>query len=245
MIDNDMGWIWKGVLHESIVNSQNRSGEILEGLYIDFRASDGNRFRDPKKFFNDAQILEHALQNDPLNARYVFYLAQSYLNARELSAALKNFEKRVSMPGESDETFFSQFCVGYLQDLLKMSDETVITSYLKAFELDPKRAEPLERLGQFFYKKGWAILGYLLAQYALAMPHSPGLNSHRLHWVYDYSLQLLLADCAFLLGRIEEADRAYRKVFECALMPQHLQKHVQRRLITTSSSSKPSSRASS
>ena len=245
LIDNDEGWRWKGVLHEAVIHTQDRVGEILEGVYIDFSSNDGNRFRDPKKFFNDALVLEKALQDDPTNSRYVFYLAQSYFNAREFSLALLNFEKRLTMPGESEETFFAQFCVGYLQEHLKSNDETVIASYLKSFELNPVRAEPLERLGQFFYQKGWTILSYLLARYALAMPHSLSLNSHRLHWVYDYSLQLLLADSAFSLGRLDEADRAYREVFACASLPEHLQKHVQRRLICTEMSSKPSSRASS
>ena len=237
LIDNDMGWIWEGVLHESVINSSDREGEILDNLCIDFSANDGNRFRDPKKFSKDAQILEQALQADPGNARYVFYLAQSYLNAREFSFALKNFERRISMQGEPDETFFAQFCVGYLQDHLKMQSEIVIASYLKAYELDPLRAEPVERLGQFFYQKGWAILGYLLAQYALAMPRLSGFNSHQLHWVYDYSRQLLMADCAFSLNRIDEADRLYRKVLECASMPDHLRLQVHRRLIITTMSS--------
>ena len=241
LIDNDIGWKWKGVLHEAIINSHDQCGEILEGVYIDFSANDGNRFSDPQKYHNDARVLEKALQEDPFNSRYVFFLAQSYLNARELSYALLNFEKRTAMPGESDETFFAQFCVGYLQDLLKMSDETVICSYLKAFEMNNSRAEPLERLGQFFYQKGWSILGYLLAKYALTIPHCLGLNSHRLHWVYDYSLDLLLADCADLIGKVDEAQRSYRKVLECASIPQNIRAHVQRRLISTPISSRASS----
>jgi glycosyltransferase involved in cell wall biosynthesis len=241
LINQDRRWKWKGVLHESIINETDQGGEILEGVYIDFCSTDGNRFRDPKKFIHDAQILEKALQDDPTNARYMFYLAQSYLNAKELPLALKNFERRTFMPGENDETFFAQFCVGYLQDLLKMSDTTVISSYLLAFELNPSRAEPLERLGQFFYQKGWPLLGYLIAKYAMAIPYTSNLNSHRLFWIYEYSLPLLLADCADAIGQVEEAQEAYQRALRYESLPYNQRLRIQRRLMSTSISSTASS----
>ena len=64
-----------------------------------------NRFKcqsqDSKKYHKDAQILEEALRKDPLNTRNIFYLAQSYLNAKEYNLALQNYQKRSVMGGMS------------------------------------------------------------------------------------------------------------------------------------------------
>ncbi|MBF8263291.1 MAG: hypothetical protein HW387_956 [Parachlamydiales bacterium] len=230
LVDRHPGWKWDGVVHESVINSQEMEGGALHDAIIDFRPRDGHRFSDPNKFLKDAEVLEKALQKDPANARYVFYLAQSYFNAREFPLALKNFEKRVSMGGEKGEVYISLLCIGYVQDLLKMDDDRIIGSYLLAFQYNSSRAEPLERLGQFFYQKGWHFLGYLIAQYALSIPRTTDLSVHAFHWVYDYSLRLLFADCAFAINRFQESADAYRQVLKSDQLPAELKERVNKRL---------------
>jgi glycosyltransferase involved in cell wall biosynthesis len=226
MVDNDPNWKWVGVLHESIVNTKEMGGEILRDAIIDCSAKDGFRFCDPQKFHKDARILEKALQDDPSNSRYVFYLAQSYLNAGQYFLALQNYMKRAGMSGESCETFFSQFCVGYLQDFLKMGDRLVIESYLKAIRMNAERAEPYERLGRYFYQKGWPLLGYLLAQRACFLPKRSSYSSYVLHSAYDFAVLLLKADCAKLIGKREEADRDYRCLLADGRLPSNIRQKI-------------------
>lgn len=230
LIGNDPGWKWVGVLHEAIIHEEKIEGKILQDAIIDFTAMDGNRFNDPDKFLNDAKVLEKALKKDPSNPRYVFYLAQSYFNARRYPKALENFQKRLTMRGEDGEAFFSLYCIGYIQEEMKIDSETVVGSYLKAFEFKPMRAEPLERLAQFFCKKNWPLLGYLISKFGLNIQTEMDFNSHALPWVYDYSLELIFADSAYAIRAFNESLVAYHHLQENAKLPEHYLSHVKRRI---------------
>ena len=145
----------EGVLHESMINTQCQAqGDLLEGVVDDFSARDGRRSRDPAKYRKDAEMLRKALEIDKDNSRYVYYLALSYVNSGELELALKSFEKRATMNGENEETFFSQFGVGYLEETLQKGFESIVESYSKAYQLNPTRREPIDRLAHLFQEKG-------------------------------------------------------------------------------------------
>jgi glycosyltransferase involved in cell wall biosynthesis len=235
LINRHPGWKWKGVVHETMINSQEMCGENLVGATIDCRPKDGHRCSDPDKYLKDAQVLERALAEEPDNARYVFNLAQSYLNAHLLPQALKNFEMRALMPGDPQETFFALFCVGYLQEILRMDEKIVIMSYLSACRSNPLRAEPLERLGNYFQKKGWHLLSYLLGKEAAALEAPREYNTHILAWVYDYSALLLYAEGAERIGKKKEALDAYIELIQKDSLPPEQKKAVEKSIRRLSS----------
>jgi glycosyltransferase involved in cell wall biosynthesis len=226
MIDRDLGWKWIGVIHETIVNYREMSGKVLSNAVIDFSFMDGHRFSNPNKFLNDAAVLEDALRKEPLNARNIFYLAQSYFNSGSYEKALKNFEKRTLQKGEEGEMFFSLYCIGYIHYQMKRASEVIINSYLAAFEFKPKRAEPLERLAHYFYEKKWTLLSYLVAKFAKELSIEVMYNSHALQWVYDYSLDLILADASFVLGWNQESFNLYCNLNQNSKLPKSYYSHV-------------------
>src|SRR5262249_49197112 len=69
------GYRYEGVLHEVLTSKTARPEARLEGLVYRIRV-EGVRSSDPEKYRNDAHILEKALESEPANARYAFYLAQ-------------------------------------------------------------------------------------------------------------------------------------------------------------------------
>ena len=229
LIDRHPGWRWEGVLHESVINSQNMEGEILRDVVIEYRL-DGFRSQDPDKFLKDAEVLHQALKKNPENSRYVFYLAQSYLNAKDYPKALFYFEKRSSMQGQKGETFFAKFCVGYLQELLQKDEETVMQSYLSAYHFCPNRIEPLERMARRYSQKGWHLFAYLLSKHALSLPPEIDYNSYTIPSMEEYSMLLRLADSAFSIGQTEESKKTYLQLIRNGKLPKDLQEHVRNRL---------------
>src|SRR4051794_15933631 len=78
----DAGWNWRGVLHEALVSAHAVDAQFLHGLRIRV-FSDGARSQQSQqqKFLHDAEVLRRALRDEPDNARYAFYLAQSLRDA--------------------------------------------------------------------------------------------------------------------------------------------------------------------
>ena len=104
LVRSALPWRYVGVLHEYITCEQAQTQELLPGLRI-VRLHDGARARDPQIYRKDALLLEQALLKEPDNARYVFYLAQSYRDADDLELALRHYRRRVAMGGWPEEVF--------------------------------------------------------------------------------------------------------------------------------------------
>src|SRR5947209_12275693 len=103
LLDARLDWRWEGVLHEYPVATPPVPFAQLEWPRIVVR-QDGARSRDPAKLEKDAQVLREALAREPGNARYAFYLAQTYRNAGDLARAREAYWHRFRMPGWEEET---------------------------------------------------------------------------------------------------------------------------------------------
>lgn len=226
LIKSFPGWSWKGVLHEYLDPPYQMKGRILSSAFIDGSARDGNRTRDPEKFLKDAQILEQALLKDPENSRYLFYLAQSYGNAKDYPSALCYYEKRAAKGGSPDEVFWSFYCIGMIQQHLQMDLTTVISSYSKAHAVQPERAEPFYQMANYYLQMGLPLLGYLAAKPALSLSR-PVIAANIHLWVYQYALLLTYAECALAIGHREEALEAYRKLLTSKGVPDDIKRYVE------------------
>lgn len=218
LINNHLDWKWQGILHETLVSPQARSSEVLQGVINFSNTEDGFRSSDPKKYHKDAEVLEEALRRDPTNSRYVFYLAQSYANGHEFELALKNYEKRAMMGGWDQEVFWSLYCIAKLQVIMGMPHETVIKSCCRAYEFRPIRAEPLYQLAHQYDLMGECSLGYTIAKLALSIPIPDDLMYVE-KWIYEYGFLSQMADCAYHLGKYEEAYFLLQKVLSCNVTP--------------------------
>ena len=141
LVSSRLPWRWEGVLHELLECPSHPPSYLLEGIKVVSRSAEGARAKDPKKYLNDAAVLEEALKKDPNNSRYTFYLAQSYLNAQEYAKSLKNYQKRAKMGGFDEEVFISLYVSGHLQEKLGLLSELFIDSYWKAYHARPTRAD--------------------------------------------------------------------------------------------------------
>ena len=230
LINNHLPWDWKDVLHEYlVVPEEAKAGEVLTQVTC-FTDSDGFRAEDPRKYYKDAEVLEKALEKDPTNSRYVFYLAQSYSNAGDYDLALKNYEKRATMvDGWDKEVFWSLYVGAKIKEALKKSKDVIVESYCRAYQSDPSRAEPLYSLSEYFNREGNFTLAYALGSLASSIP-KPDDEMYVQGWVYDFAIYCSLGFSALKLGKYEEASSLLQKALAREDLPAETRAHVQKNL---------------
>lgn len=228
LVRTDMDWHWGGVVHEALVSHLAYDTGNLEGVSMRIIGG-GDRSRDPKKFEKDAKLLEKALKKDPTNTRNLFYLAQSYRDAGKPKLALKHYEKRVAKGGWNQEVFWSLYQIALLQEELKMPEEVVTKSYLKAFNYRPVRAEPLHRLASYYRLKENYLMGYLISQYALTIkqPDDPLFVES---WMYDYGILLEHSICAYWIDKHSEALQSSMQILAIKDLPDAVRECVNNNL---------------
>lgn len=221
LIKSTPDWSWIGVLHEAISSPLPKSSTLLEEIYYHVNGG-GNRSQDPQKFLKDAKILEDALDKEPDNARYAFYLAQSYKDAQVYDKALINYEKRLGMKGWDQEIFYSMYQIGLLQETLQKDPEVYLNSYKKAYALCPSRIEPLYRLATYHRQKGEHQKGYDIALLGLSKPEASSDALFIEQWIYDYGLLLEFSICAYWLERYSDSLLASQLILSQKDLPQNV-----------------------
>lgn len=108
-------YVWKyiGVLHEYPDSSAKNAtiGDISNCFIKDNRCgSRTTKFTQKEKYLKDAKILLQGIKDEPNNARYFFYLANSYYDAQEYEEAANYYNKRISMGGWNEEVYYSGYC---------------------------------------------------------------------------------------------------------------------------------------
>lgn len=163
-------WRYIGVLHEYPTADGEFSKGSLYGPIIRCLEMQGGRSKNKtmaEKYSSDARILEKALRKEPDNARYVFYLAQSYRDAGELQKSLKTYDRRAAMGGWDEEVWYSLYQVAKLSERLKLPPELVTHRYLQAYQYRFRRAEPLVDLARLYRERKQYVLAHLFAERAI------------------------------------------------------------------------------
>lgn len=226
LVNSTLQWKWVGVLHETLECTEMKTVGILSGLMNVCNENMGisGRSKDPNKYLKDAEVLEEALKKDPDNSRNIFYLAQSYYAAKEYKLALKNYQKRASMPSQDEqETFFAMYNIGKLQEVLEDYDNA-IHSFFKAHAFRPTRAEPLLQVAALYRKMGNCLLGYLISKHALTFERP--LDSCIEYSTYDYAILVEVANCSLLLGKWQEGLEACYKLLANPNLPLDIKPRV-------------------
>jgi glycosyltransferase involved in cell wall biosynthesis len=214
---SDLDYRYVGVLHEVLVSKGQRKEELLEGV-VYRRTNEGSRSADPHKFRKDAAVLEAALAAEPDNARYAFYLAQSWRDAGELEKALAAYAKRAQMGGWEEEAWYALLEVAKLSARLERDADSVVGAHLRAFERRPARAEPLAYLAAHLRERGRMAAAYPFARAAAAIPR-PGDVLFIDESVYAWRARDELAVAAYWAGSYNEALQLNEELLALPALP--------------------------
>lgn len=208
-------WQWRGVVHNHLVHlaGPNRTA-LRKDVWIIYHPGEGAKSHgvtSEQKYLRDAKLLRNELRKNPDDTRSQFYLAQSLKHAKHYPAALEAYEKRAAMGGFAEEKFIAQLEVGRVSILLGKSEAVILRELLKAFELRPRRAEPLHDLARYFRDNKRHGSAYVFARTGVNIPR-PDDFLLITEDVYAWRLLDELAVAAYWVGNYAEAKTAGEEI---------------------------------
>jgi len=164
IVKNRIGMKYWGVTHEYVQtpNGTTTNAFHMNDIFI-MDVGDGGSKTD--KFQRDIRLLSTALEQNPDNDRYTFYLANSYKDCGQYQNAIDTYKKRVKLGGWIEEIWYSYFAMGRCYKWLGDMDHA-ITSWLNAFSAFPERIENLYEIIHYYRETGKNELAYIFFKIA-------------------------------------------------------------------------------
>lgn len=203
---NAPGWRYKSAVHEYLIGPETAAVERLHGLWIE-SLTDGARAAQPGVYQRDVEQLLRALDEEPNDARTIFYLAQSYAVAGEPQLAIEYYQQYVKIGGWPEEAWFALFQIAEIKQQLGREWHEVLAAYLDAYQFRPSRAEPLYRIAIRYRWQGSFHLAHLFLQQAAAIPYPEQDYLFVEERLYHYLLKMALATCCYHVGQYDEGIR--------------------------------------
>ena len=229
-----LAWRYVGILHEyAEVTKPSADGSPcvftkLPGDYHISARTEGNRnvgITPVEKYSRDAETLKKALEDEPENARYQFYLAQSYFDSQQWERSRDAYRKRVELGGWNEEVYYSQFRVALISTVIKEPLEVVVKEYMSAYNIRPIRAEPLVEISKIYRSIEMPAAAYVFAKMAVETPYPTEDILFISEDVYKYGALDEISATAYYAGRPEEGYNATKLLLEQKLVPEG---HVER-----------------
>lgn len=198
LLDGALDYTFKGVTHEYLQLPQGAWHKTHTGLRLSHSADGANR---SDKFTRDIRLLTKGLKDEPRNARYHFYLGESYRNNGQPVEAELWYRKRVALGGWAEEVYYAMYRIADCMEQQARRHKTsfepdVLNAYLAAFRYRPTRLEAIHRVVRHYrtrkeYAKG---IAYGMLAYPFPSTFKDVLFVEK--DVHDYKLRDELAICA-------------------------------------------------
>lgn len=231
----DSGWKYVGVLHEyaSCEKPQPVLAK-LDGNYRVVARTEGSRnlgITPIQKYTKDAETLEKALEMEPGNVRYQFYLAQSYFDSQQWEKAEAAYKKRVEMGGWEEEVYYSYYRIAVTKSMMNRPWEEIMAAFLEAFNSRPSRAEPLFHIAQIYRMKfNKPALAYLFAKMAAEIPYPGNDILFVPDIIYKFGILDEIASTAYYAGNPLVGHAACAKLLKENRVPKSEIERIQRNL---------------
>ena len=222
--------LYSGVVHEALRAVPNEIyGALIQGITISYNSvGTSNRNKNgTAKYLQDAQLLEQAIAEGPdpaSEARYQFYLAQSYRDYGDSEKALQAYKKRYEMQaGYPQERYVAAMNEGalYKKGLGSLADR--LWAYQKAIEIDPDRAEAPHAIAAMARENNM----WNLAIYHARLAQSLAFQADKLFSdleVYEWRATFEVSVAACYAGTKEEGRAACISLLENPLVPEDIKK---------------------
>lgn len=219
-----------GPVHEFIVcDDKNITSGLMDGLIVRVQMDGGSwKGNIAEKYKSHAHVLEKYIDSNRQDPRWIFYTAQSYHdsacvpdnreeNEERLRRSIKYYKERISrQDGYPEEIFYSQFRVGTIMRALEEPWYLTMNELLKAYSLDPMRAEPIKAIIDHYLSVGEWHNAYLFSKFAKMNFHQKNPYPQKLLFVdealYVWKILEVHAAASFYTGRKDEAKQSYQEM---------------------------------
>jgi glycosyltransferase involved in cell wall biosynthesis len=220
-----------GVVHEFLSLSNLSVGEVKG--FENRPVQDSARNKGGNKFLKDIELLEEGISKESdgswLKSRYTFYLAQSYRDSGNPTKALENYLKRAEMGFWEEEIYFSLYQAGNLMKDLSYPRDQVLQTYMRAQEINPRRAEALYGFLHYCRINALHQQGFIVGKHAITL-QSPSGALFSESWVYDYGILDEFSIIAFWSGNYNESKLTCEKLIYSQKLPEHYKGRIQQNL---------------
>ena len=219
-------WRYHGILHEYAAPEKDREQCIftkIDGPYRIFARTEGARnvgITPTEKYERDAKVLEKALEDEPNNDRYMFYLAQSYFDSQQWEKSLEAYTRRANAGGWKEEVYYARLRCAIVKGLLNKSKDEVASAFLDAYNEKPDRAEPLWYLSRMYRSTNQPAIAFLYARMAAEIPYPVNDILFIQDDVYKWGILDEIGATAFYAGKPQVGYQACKKLIEDNLYPQ-------------------------
>lgn len=227
LMKTSMTWRYEGVLHEvAVCDDGAQTARVAGVLCLGHFDSARNQGDVKDKYARDAAVLAKALDKEPNNARYWYYLARSYRDAGMLDKALEAFAKRADLGGWEEEVWHSLHEMGVIAAGLGKFHAAVMAQ-LEAHQYRPQRAEPLCALARLYRTREEYHLAYVFAQQAARISR-PDDRLFIDDSVYRWRALDELSIAAYWAGEYEESLQAARSLLAGDALPSEHRPRVEK-----------------
>jgi glycosyltransferase involved in cell wall biosynthesis len=203
---------WYGPVHEFInAKDQTITSGLAENIEINV-SMDGASWKGDisQKYLSHSHKLEAYIAENRTDPRWIFYTAQSYHdsasmkdnreeNEERLRRSMKYYKERVSRTdGYPEEIYYSQYRVGAIMRILDEPWHLTHQELLKAYSIDPLRAESIKTIIDYYLQMGEWHTAYIYTKFA----------KMNFHGKSPYPTRLLFIDEATYVWKIAEAHSA-------------------------------------
>jgi glycosyltransferase involved in cell wall biosynthesis len=219
-----------GPVHEFIVcDEQNITSGLAENIHVDVKMTGKSWQGDISvKYLSHAHKLESYIAENRQDPRWIFYTAQSYHdsasmkdnreeNEERLRRAMKYYKERVSRSdGYPEEIFYSQYRIGAIMRILDMPWNLTHQELLKAYSIDPLRAESIKVIIDYYMQMSEWHLAYAYTKFAMSNFHGKNPYPNRLLFVDEATYVWKIAEAhsaaCYYTGRMDEAKSTYIEI---------------------------------
>lgn len=142
LIRASLPWRFEGAAHACLTGPPTAARLTVDAPRV---VHHGSGRHGTAKAERDLQLLEAALADDPLDARAVFYLAQTLRELGRVDEAIDAYRRRIMLGGWDEEVFYSRYRLGCLLCQHRSFAEGALELYA-AWRFRPTRIEPLRAL---------------------------------------------------------------------------------------------------
>ncbi|QEY24584.1 glycosyltransferase [Neisseria animalis] len=218
LIKNDPQWKWRGAVHEQLHIERPSVQTLIEGDYHVVSGRFGARSQNPKRYYEDALMLEKYFSEDDdrvLCAQNAFFCAQSYRDAKMHEKAAEWYAKSLNYAdaGSEHRRYTLMSLAGEYVRLGQI--EKAVYQWQLAFDNSPENAESLVHLAEHFLSENASRLALVYAEQSLPLK-LPSLQQSIAvdEVVYNYGRHNAYLRASIALNQPEKAYSALRHLLQ-------------------------------
>lgn len=218
---------FKGVVHEYITSQSTQA--VDSSIQFDWAPNDKGKAKTKKRLKRDIELLLQEYDKNPHEFHTVFFLAQCYEAIGNATQSRFFYERTLSLTQEND---YIRWLIYYKLGLLihYAGDDLwprALDYYLKAYQANPHRAEPLIRIADHYSVKEQKELTHLFAKKAVEIPYPHDETFSIEPYLYNYVRYDLYGSVAGFFNEIQEGKWAIEQALIHNPNNSRLQKNLQ------------------